>query len=108
VFVNSILFYDYNLQNVLKKDKASHIVSTTIATHFPELAGKKIIVSFVKNKDYYMACAWRFSGYILRIDTAILEFSDLAFKGCLAHELAHLFDLSSSNIISRTPKDVES
>ncbi|HWV72878.1 MAG TPA: hypothetical protein VN040_14215 [Pseudosphingobacterium sp.] len=72
-----------------------------LAEHFPEIQKKRIKVHFVVKKDYYMAVNWIFFRYNLYIDKLALDFSETAFKGCAAHELAHIVEMSSHNFFAR-------
>lgn len=72
----------------MQQSEAIKLVREMIKHHFQE-AGKGVHIRFVKKKDFYMAVNWNILGYRLFIDKAALNFTEPAFKGCLAHELSY-------------------
>ncbi len=74
----------------MQQKNARHIIRQTISQHFPELKIKIIRIIFRKGKDYYMRVGFLCWTYWLFIDEDSLQFSETAFKGCLAHELIHI------------------
>lgn len=67
-----------------------------VLTNFPELNLVIIKIKFVKGRDYYMATSRRLINYGLNIDTIATTFSESAFKGLIAHELAHILLMRKS------------
>jgi len=76
---------------LISESEAIKIAETLISKGFPELASKSIKYLFVSGKDhhYYMATK-RLFGCTIFIENEIRQFSPKAFKGCLAHEFAHI------------------
>lgn len=86
------------------------IASGLISQYFPELKGKRLDFAFVSGKDYYMAAAKGIFCHRIYIDSVVLAFSVKAFKGCLAHEFAHVVALSKVSYIKAymQPQDQKS
>ena len=66
------------------------IIQDTIKYRFPAINTRRTRVIFVRKKDYYMAVSFAPFSYRIMVDGTILRFSEIAFKGCLAHELCHI------------------
>ena len=88
----------------MTKEDAIRMVREVTNTYFPEINKIRLRITFDERTDFYMASGWVPFYYFLIIDKAILKYSETAFKGCLAHELAHIADLSSSNFFQRVKK----
>ena len=71
-----------------------------LANHFPEIKVGRVKFEFVKKQDYYMAVAI-LHHYYIKIDKSALKFSEKAFIGCLAHELAHIVIASKRNFLRK-------
>jgi hypothetical protein len=73
----------------MTQSEALQIIHQTVSEYFPEIKSDALTIKFVKNKDYYMAVNSIFLHQIF-IDKSALKLSMQAFRGCLAHELAHI------------------
>lgn len=82
-------------------EQAENAVYRIARDHFPEIDSGRLRISFAKKKDYYMALIWHLYYYRLSIDAQALKFSDLAFGGCVAHELSHILILKRLGFFAR-------
>jgi len=74
----------------MDRNRAIKLIKELSEKYFPELGNEPHRVYFVSKVDYYMAVRWKIISYHLYINNQSLKFSEPAFKGCLAHELAHI------------------
>lgn len=86
---------------MITKGKAFDILDELLRRNFPEIKKRNLKLAFVKKQDYYMVVSWCITHFRIAIDNEIRKFSDVAFAGCLAYELAHVCDLQESNIPRR-------
>lgn len=81
----------------MTKELAKFLLAAMLRESYPEIRLRSVKVKFVEKRDYYMASQWQIFRTLLFIDKSILKYSETAFKGCLAHELAHV--LENNNLL---------